>query len=52
MLVTHDPSYEAIRSIIIEEAEARRWAPPFPVTMTRSWEFGQPGATADLVLGD
>jgi hypothetical protein len=52
VLVTHDPSYEAIRSIIIEEAEARRWAPPFPVTMTRSWEFGQPGATADLVLGD
>jgi hypothetical protein len=52
VLITHDPNYDTVRSILVEEAEIRRWTPPFPVTLTRSWEFGQPNAISDLVLGD
>lgn len=52
VLVTHDPSYAMVRSLLVEEADSRQWRPAFPVTMVRSWEFGQPSAPADLVLGD
>lgn len=52
VLVTHDPSYDVVRSIVLESAETRRWQPAFPVTMVRSWDYGSPSTPVDLILGN
>ena len=51
VLVTHDPSYDAVRALIRDLAAEHRWDPPFPVTLVRSWEYGRLDVADEVVLG-
>jgi hypothetical protein len=42
---------EIIAAVVEEEAEKQHWAPAFPVTLSRSWEFASSTGTALPLLG-